>query len=405
MPRRSGLHTPAASRVSLRLWIAAGAVIATSLAAGAGARAAGVPAPHVLAGLFTGMAFALAGAPAAVLPRPAYRISQTLAGALMGSRFDLVALAGVAPALLPLLSATVVTVVLSVFVASRLCRSTSIDRTTAMLSMVPGGSSAMVAAADDLGADTRLVAIAQYLRVGVIASTAPLLAPVAAGTAAGPRAGPHVDAPPLVGGAGQGTGLLVLCAVVLLGAWAGRRLGLPAPLVLGPMLFAALVTATGAAHGFAPAGILQDLVFTGIGLEIGLRFGRESLRHARSLLVPLLAGALTLSLACALLAWPLAGLAHLPYADAYLATAPGGINSVLPAAVAGHANVALISSLQSLRLFGVVALAPPLIRRMSGGRARRRRRPVDRSAAATDHDALGSRGVPGGARRRGGRPP
>ena len=41
------------------------------------------------------------------------------------------------------------------------------------------------------------------------------------------------------------------------------------------MLAAAIVTVTGAARGFAPAGILQDLVFTGIGLEIGLRFSRE----------------------------------------------------------------------------------------------------------------------------------
>jgi membrane AbrB-like protein len=359
MPRRSGFHAPAASRVSLRLWIAVIALIA--LIVGAGARAAGVPAPHMLAGLFTGMAFALAGAPAAELPRPAYRLSQALAGVLMGSHLDPAALARVVPALLPLVSVTVVTVILSVSVAYLLCRSVPIDRTTATLAMMPGGSSAMVAVADDLGADTRLVAIAQYLRVGVIASTAPLVVPLLGPAATRTAAGP----PLLVGGAGQGTGLLVLCAVVMLGVRAGRWLRLPAPLVLGPMLSAAIVTVTGAAHGFAPAGVLQDLVFTGIGLEIGLRFSRESLRHARSLLVPLLAGTLALSLACALLAWPLSGLAHLPYTDTYLATAPGGINSVLPTAVATHANVALISSLQSLRLFAVVALAPPLIRCLS----------------------------------------
>jgi membrane AbrB-like protein len=326
-----------------------------------GAQAAGIPAPYLLVGLVAGMAAALSGVMTTSLPRPAYRTSQALAGVLMGSHIDPVALRSVAPSVLPFTAVTLVTVVLSVAVASLLCRTGLVDRTTATLGMVPGGSSAMLAAADDLGADSRLVALAQYFRVGAIALTAPLIVPLLG--PGSPGAGHFTSR--LVSGDDQPAGLLLLGAVALLGIRMGRRLSLPAPLVLGPMLAAALATVAGAAHGFAPAGILQNLVFTGIGLEIGLRFTRASLRHAGGVIVPLVAGTLVVSLACALLAWPLAGLTHLSFTDAYLATAPGGINSVLPAAVAAHSNVALISSVQSLRLFGVVLLAPPLIRWMS----------------------------------------
>lgn len=352
--------------------MAAWGLIAGSLPVGMGAQVAGVPAPYLLVGMVAGMAAALSGVVTTSLPRPAYRTSQALAGVLMGSHIDPVALESVAPSVLPFAAVTAVTIVLSLTVASLLCRTGLVDRTTATLGMVPGGSSAMLAAADDLGADTRLVALAQYFRVGVITLTAPLIVPL---LGPGPP-GPGHSTLRLVSGADQPAGLIVLGAVALLGIRMGRRLALPAPLVLGPMLAAALATVSGAAHGFAPAGVLQDLVFTGIGLEIGLRFTRASLRHAGSVIVPLMAGTLVISLACALLAWPLAGLAHLSFADAYLATAPGGINSVLPAAVAAHSNVALVSSVQSLRLFGVVLLAPPLIRWMSRRACTRRMTPV-----------------------------
>jgi uncharacterized membrane protein AbrB (regulator of aidB expression) len=53
---------------------------------------------------------------------------------------------------------------------------------------------------------------------------------------------------------------------------------------------------------------------------------------------------------------------HIPLMDAYLATTPGGINAVLATAVATHADLPLISSVQSLRLFAVVLVTPPLLR-------------------------------------------
>ncbi|MFE0877193.1 AbrB family transcriptional regulator [Streptomyces smyrnaeus] len=89
----------------------------------------------------------------------------------------------------------------------------------------------------------------------------------------------------------------------------------------------------GLATRFVP---ITEIVANGYDLNIGLH--------------------LAMSAACAALAWLLSSLVHIPLADAYLATTPGGINAVLATAVATHANVPLISGVQSLRLVAMVLL-------------------------------------------------
>ncbi|MDN5919715.1 MAG: AbrB family transcriptional regulator [Pseudonocardia sp.] len=117
-------------------------------------------------------------------------------------------------------------------------------------------------------------------------------------------------------------------------------------------------------------------MFIVVGLEVGLRFTWTTVRGSLRLLPHLLAGIVALSVGCAVLAWALAALVHVPFLDAYLATTPGGINAVLATAASTHSDVALDSTVQSLRLFAVVLAMPPIIRalkntqRASGTRAR-----------------------------------
>ena len=55
-------------------------------------------------------------------------------------------------------------------------------------------------------------------------------------------------------------------------------------------------------------------------------------------------------------------LAHVTFADAYLATTPGGLYAVLAAAVGIGANTTFVVSVQVLRVFIMVVAAPPLVR-------------------------------------------
>ena len=66
--------------------------------------------------------------------------------------------------------------------------------------------------------------------------------------------------------------------------------------------------------------------------------------------------------ACAGLALLLVPLADVSFADAYLATSPGGLYAVLAASVAIEANTTFVVSVQVLRIFVMVLAAPPLVR-------------------------------------------
>jgi membrane AbrB-like protein len=285
----------------------------------------------------------------------------------MGSYLTPSALVRAAPTALPLTVVTAATIALSVAVAWFLARDGGVSRPTAVLGMVPGGSAAIVTSAEELKADVRLVAFTQYLRVGLVATTAPLIARwMVSGTGTPGGSGSQVTSPQgllqLVDASHQTTGLLTLLAVSWAGTSLGRRLRLPTPALIGPMLAGLIVTMSGVLPGFAPVGVLQNGVFVLVGLDVGVRFTRETLLRVRRMLPAVFVGLTAMCLGCAGLAWVFAAATGTGLVDAYLATTPGGINAVLATAVSSHADIALISTVQSLRLMVVVFATPLIIR-------------------------------------------
>jgi membrane AbrB-like protein len=323
-----------------------------------------VPASHLLTPLLVGFAAAVSGLVVAQVPPRVNRTCHSVLGVMFGASLSAVALHQEAGAILPLATVTAMTVVLSLAAAVVVTRVGRVDRATATLGMIAGGSAAAVSCAEDLRADVRLVAIMQYLRVALVAATAPVLVGRLLTSRAPPGHAGHATPPAwhLVTGSHQGAGLALVAIVAGAGAWAGRRLHLPSADLLGPMLVAATLTVTGVATGFAPSGALRSVLFTIVGLDVGLRFTRSAVSRMGRLLPLALACIVAVSVACTALAWLLSRLVHIPLSDAYLATTPGGINAVLVTAAADHADVSLISSVQSLRLFSMVLLAPLIIR-------------------------------------------
>ena len=82
-------------------------------------------------------------------------------------------------------------------------------------------------------------------------------------------------------------------------------LRLPAGTFLGPTLLSAVLTLTGAIDGVAVPPLLREAAFAAIGLYIGLRFERETLRQIGQLLVSVLVSIVALIAGCFLLAWVL----------------------------------------------------------------------------------------------------
>ena len=100
-----------------------------------------------------------------------------------------------------------------------------------------------------------------------------------------------------------------------------------------------------------------------IGIQVGLRFTRSSLRSIASLL-PLATALIGVVIAgCAAMGAVLAAVTGIPELTAYLATTPGGLYAVLATAAQNGSDVTYVLAVQVIRLF-VMLLAAPLLARV-----------------------------------------
>jgi len=292
------------------------------------------------------------------MPRWGRVASLAVVGGVLASAFD--------PSVVPLISrhwlpvALVVcgTLLLSLGAGLLLSVLVRLDRKTAALGTLPGAASGMLAMSGPLGADARLVALMQYTRVVVVVVSATLVG----------RFGlvPGTESPPAVGQnlptAQAGADLLVHDALITyaltalvaaLGAWAGTRFRLPAGALLGPLILGISLEELGVVHLAWPQGVPQAAYLL-LGLWVGLLFDGDSVKRAGKLLPVVLLSALGLVVACAALGWALSALTGIDGITAYLATTPGGIDSVAIVALGSGADAPLVLAVQMLRLLAVI---------------------------------------------------
>jgi uncharacterized protein len=283
--------------------------------------AAGLPAGLLMGPMVAGIVFGMNGLRLQVAPWP-YLGAQAVIGAMVS--------ASITPAIVVSLTHEFVlfcgVMTATLFGAAALgwliSRSGLIPGATAVYGTAPGAASAMVLVGEADGADPRLVAFMQYSRVLLVALGAAIVARFWAGGAPGAHApGAPWLAPVLWGNLGM---VLVLAA---LGQQAARLLRVPAWALLGPMLLLSTLHAAGWLAIDLPRWLLAA-AYALLGWHIGLGFRRDFLRHAGKALPVVVGSALCLMGLCGLLAWCLTRVAHIDALTAYLATSPGGLDSV-----------------------------------------------------------------------------
>jgi membrane AbrB-like protein len=338
-------------------WIVIAAVL---YIAGREAETAGFPAPHLFAALVVGLIISLGRISDAEIPSWLYIAAQAVTGVVLGTYVSFHSVTDVGANWLAVIAITALTLAVSLGLGVLLARRTSLDGPTAALGMIAGGSAGIVATSDDLGADARIVAFMQYLRLALVVFTAPLLVryvlhPHVAGEygAIGPKE-IEVEA---------SAGAYVFCALVAAtGALIALRLRIPAGALIGPLVLAAILTGTGLFHRVTPPEFPREAAFTLIGLHVGMRFTRATIARVGRLLPAVLGFVVVLIATTGLLAWGLSAVTSISPLDAYLATTPGGINAVLVVGFASGAHTGFVFAVQTLRLFVMVLAAPYLVR-------------------------------------------
>jgi uncharacterized protein len=235
---------------------------------------------------------------------------------------------------------------------------------SAIWGSAPGGASAMMIMAEAHGSDVRLVAFMQYLRVVCVSFTASVVAhwwiskdvnAAAMMAAATPSlfVAPH-------SWADTGATLLVVLAGSAIGVW----LRLPAGALLVPM-FAGIATQDFGGVPIELPPLLLALAYAFVGWMIGSRFNREVLKVTLRSTPKVLASIFTLIVLCGLFGAVLVHWAHVDPLTAYLATSPGGADSVAIIAASTPVDVPFVITMQVLRLLFVMATGPAIARMLS----------------------------------------
>ncbi|MER9615632.1 AbrB family transcriptional regulator [Mesorhizobium sp. M0207] len=228
--------------------------------------------------------------------------------------------------------------------------------TTAVWGSSPGAATAMVLMAGAFGADQRLVAFMLYLRVICVSMTAALVAKLWVDTS-GIEVPGIVWFPPI-----DPQGLAATFGVALVGGLAGKLFRLPSPLFLGTFIFGTVIHLGLGVTMQLPPWLLA-LSYTMIGWSIGLNFTRAILRHAARALPQIVGSIIALIVFCGGLAFLISRLLGIDPLTAYLATSPGGMDSVaIIAAAAQHVDISFVMALQSARFLIVLLVGPSVAR-------------------------------------------
>jgi membrane AbrB-like protein len=132
---------------------------------------------------------------------------------------------------------------------------------------------------------------------------------------------------------------------------------MPAGTMFVPLVLGGTLKLTGLIALYVPHW-LSIVAYCMIGWTIGLKFRRNLLFPLLTVMPAIVMGILVLIALCALSGLMLATMAGISSMTAYLATTPGGLDSVSALALSANADMPFVVALQTLRLFVVMMVGP-----------------------------------------------
>lgn len=312
-----------------------------------------LPASLLIGPMAAAVVVALSGGTAKA-PRGVFFLAQGIIGCMIGRGVPLSVVGEIANDWPLALGSIFAVLIFSNGLGWALAKYSSLPGTTAVWGSSPGAASAMTLMSESFGADIRLVAFMQYARVVMVVLSASIVSRLWA--APGEQIPtvwlPSIDWPAFA----------VTLAVAWIGAIGGRALRLPAGALLGPLALTIALQWSGVLTPELPEWLLA-LAYAIVGWSIGLRFDRAIFLHAARAL-PMIMGAILILIALSgCVAVALHVFAGVDPLTAWLATSPGGADSVaIIAATSKTIDLPFVMTLQTLRLIVVILTGPAVAR-------------------------------------------
>jgi membrane AbrB-like protein len=274
-------------------------IFLSGLSGGIGAYAIGMPMPFLLGGIFGTASFVLYyerhGKRLPKLSRYVRLVFMSIIGAMIGSRFT--------PELIPLLPQFWISglaVIPFILIAhggnyAIMRKLGGYQKRDAYFASLPGGIVDSIALAEEAGADLRIVTAQHFIRIILVVSAVPLLFLFVQGDPVGSLAGETMSVENY-----DIFDIGLLLSIALSGLVVGRMINLPVSHMMGPLLFALLLSVFGLVTIDVPSW-LTSLAQYMIGTALGAQFSGMSRRLlVKGLGVGVLVGAYMLALGAAM---------------------------------------------------------------------------------------------------------
>lgn len=230
------------------------------------------------------------------------------------------------------------------------------DPVTAFYSSAPGGVNDMIILGAEAGGDERRIAMAHAGRIFVVVTLVVFFYSFVLNVET------SRDARAFVTFADVGLrDLAILTACAVAGALLGPKIGLPAPVILGPMILSAIVHLVGITDA-PPPTIAVNATQLVMGTVIGCRFAGAAPRAVMKDLGLSLLVAGAMLLIAAPVAFSITSLTGIDIRETFLSFSPGGLPEMSLLALSLDADVAYIATVHILRIVLVIALAPVFFR-------------------------------------------
>jgi membrane AbrB-like protein len=292
------------------------------------------------------------------LPVPLVEFGFLLIGIALGAGLtpELLHGLGAWPFSLAVLLLTVVAVTAGV--SAFLFRVSGWDRETAFYAAVPGALSYVIAVASTTSADIRKVAVSQSIRIFLLVAALPAIIVAVEG-------GPPAGAPLPTASWDQLALLVIVSSLVGFGL---RYFRVPAGLLTGSFAASSFLHGTALVEGTLPQPVVI-VAFVLLGALVGSRFVGTSLGFLVKIVAPSFGAFLVGTGIAGGAAILVALVIGVPFDQAIVAFAPGGLDAMMSLALALHMDTAFVAAHQFARFAGI-AFGLPFFLRWARGRSR-----------------------------------
>ncbi|MGS0647920.1 AbrB family transcriptional regulator [Komagataeibacter melomenusus] len=292
------------------------------------------------------------------IPHPAFLLAQGIVGCMIACSLQVSIFSKVMGEGPLFLGGVMCVIVLCTLIGFSLARWKVLPGSTALWGASPGAATVMTLMSQGYGADMRLVAFMQYFRAAAVAVAATVMAhgatPVMADTTTAFWSMPTSWA-----------AFAETAGVIVAGVSLAHVVRLSAGALMLPLILATALQDTGLLSIELPPWFLA-IGYAVLGWGIGLRFTRATLRYAARAFPYIMLAIMLMLGGCGLMALALARVRHVSVLTAYLATSPGGEDTVaIIAATTPGVDMPFVMAMQTVRFVLVLFTGPFLARTLS----------------------------------------